>query len=586
MKIRMTASMKTEVTSGRGQLWMRIDRASKKPGFFDNMDNRPVSKKDWARYEIVGQVDADANSIVFGAFLSGAGKVWLDNFIIEVQDKGIWVKVPVKNASFEESVGKEVKDWYANSPGYQYEVVSESAVDGQHAVQIKDGFEVKVSPKIFEIKPRFGDHFTKNIGNKISCLVPLVLMGTEKETYPAADPAKLNKLIKDLETAVPGNMNDTDPYVRLTGIVMSWNVFQHFYPYQDDVKTDWENQLPIALKEAYLAKTGQEYQVLLNHFTEKLKDGHVAVSGPNIHANFTIPVELALVEGKVIIKKVDDIADGAQLPLKPGDVITHIDNVPVLERLALLEKEISGSEQWKNVRATQDILKGAKDTELTLRITRGDDEQLLKLVRKSYHTSKDTVTIKKMDNDIYFINISNAKMEQIKAMLPELKKAKGIICDLRGYPTNNSEFITNLLTVKDTNKWMFVPQISYPDYEKVSYDGLGWDLTPSPEHISAKVVFLTGGGAISYAESYMGFIKQYKLATIVGQPTAGANGNVNMFTLPGNYTIRFTGMRVKQQDGSLLQGVGIQPDILVNETIQGITEGRDEYLEKALSLFN
>ncbi|WP_432714653.1 hypothetical protein, partial [Pedobacter sp.] len=48
------------------------------------------------------------------------------------------------------------------------------------------------------------------------------------------------------------------------------------------------------------------------------------------------------------------------------------------------------------------------------------------------------------------------------------------------------------------------------------------------------------------------------------------------------YTIRFTGMRVKQHDGGQLQGIGIQPDVFVEETIQGIKEGRDEYLEKAM----
>jgi C-terminal processing protease CtpA/Prc len=113
---------------------------------------------------------------------------------------------------------------------------------------------------------------------------------------------------------------------------------------------------------------------------------------------------------------------------------------------------------------------------------------------------------------------------------------------------------------------------------------MGWSLEPAKPHLKAKIIFLTAGGAVSYAESYMSFIKQYKLGTIVGQPTAGANGNVTTFTLPGGYTIRFTGMNVKQQDGSQLQGIGIQPDIYVKETIKGVSEGRDEFLEKALEL--
>ncbi len=76
----------------------------------------------------------------------------------------------------------------------------------------------------------------------------------------------------------------------------------------------------------------------------------------------------------------------------------------------------------------------------------------------------------------------------------------------------------------------------------------------------------------------------FKLATIVGQPTAGTNGNVNPFTLPGGYNISWTGMKVLKHDGSQHHGVGIIPDVLVNKTIKGVKEGRDEFLEKAIEI--
>ena len=204
--------------------------------------------------------------------------------------------------------------------------------------------------------------------------------------------------------------------------------------------------------------------------------------------------------------------------------------------------------------------------------------------RNIVRNGADTTTIKKLKDGVYYLNIGTTEMAAIKARLPEFESAKAIICDLRGYPRNNNEFINYLLTSKDNNKWMFVPQLTRPDYEGVKYEGLGWSMKPAKPHLNAKIIFLTAGGAVSYAESYMGFIKQYKLATIVGQPTAGANGNVTSIALPGGYSIRFTGMNVKQQDGSQLQGIGIQPDVLVKETIKGVAEGRDEFMEKALEL--
>jgi C-terminal processing protease CtpA/Prc len=98
-----------------------------------------------------------------------------------------------------------------------------------------------------------------------------------------------------------------------------------------------------------------------------------------------------------------------------------------------------------------------------------------------------------------------------------------------------------------------------------------------------KIAFITDGRAISYAESVMGIVEHYKLGEIVGEPTAGTNGNINPFALPGGYTVVFTGMKVVKHDGSTHHGVGIQPTILVHQTIAGVTAHRDEMLERALA---
>ena len=70
----------------------------------------------------------------------------------------------------------------------------------------------------------------------------------------------------------------------------------------------------------------------------------------------------------------------------------------------------------------------------------------------------------------------------------------------------------------------------------------------------------------------------------IGSQTAGADGNVSFITFPGNYTTRFSGIGVYYPDGEETQRIGIVPDIEVKPTIQGVREGRDEVLEKALEL--
>ena len=70
----------------------------------------------------------------------------------------------------------------------------------------------------------------------------------------------------------------------------------------------------------------------------------------------------------------------------------------------------------------------------------------------------------------------------------------------------------------------------------------------------------------------------------MGSATAGTNGNINPFTLPGGYTVSWTGMKVLKQDGSRHHGVGIQPTVPVALTIQGVAQGRDEVLERAIEV--
>src|SRR5436190_3990268 len=79
-RISFKAFVRTESTggAGRAQLWVRVDRAENKRGFFDNMGDRPITSGEWREYEIVGDVDDDAAVINIGMLLLGQGKAWID----------------------------------------------------------------------------------------------------------------------------------------------------------------------------------------------------------------------------------------------------------------------------------------------------------------------------------------------------------------------------------------------------------------------------------------------------------------------------------------------------------------------------
>ncbi len=81
----------------------------------------------------------------------------------------------------------------------------------------------------------------------------------------------------------------------------------------------------------------------------------------------------------------------------------------------------------------------------------------------------------------------------------------------------------------------------------------------------------------------MGYVGDLKLGTIVGGPTAGTNGNIATFELPGGFHVVFTAMRVTRHDGkSAFHLIGVRPQVAVAPTIAGLRAGRDEVLEKGL----
>lgn len=57
-------------------------------------------------------------------------------------------------------------------------------------------------------------------------------------------------------------------------------------------------------------------------------------------------------------------------------------------------------------------------------------------------------------------------------------------------------------------------------------------------------------------------------------------------SLPGGIRTAISGIGIYYPDGGKTQRVGIVPDIEVKPTIQGIKDGRDEALAKAIELIN
>lgn len=451
--------------------------------------------------------------------------------------------------------------------------------------RIRKGNEIDTT-RLFNYDPEFGESIIKKVGEGIYCRIPIVLYYNNQLTFPKANEKKLKKLEEKLK-----NTNGTkteDLYLRLGNTVNVYNVFQHFYPYFDVVNVNWENELKKAIKKSYSDKTQLDHLVTLEQFTAPLKDGHISVRNNSIQNYYLPPISWEWIENKLVITKVFD----NKYAIKTGDIVTQIDNRESAEFFKVVYARISaGTKGWLHYRANLESLQGEKDSKIVLTVNGRNIEMVRYMTpyREFEVLNNEKVKYHKLGNGIWYLNLDVIEMDTINKLLPQLEQSEAIICDLRGYPKGNHGFINYLMSIDDTTKaWMQVPEIVYPDHEKIigfqNHNWIGFIKAEKPYLGNKKIVFIINGQAISYAESYMGYIEGYKLATIVGQPTAGTNGNVNPFSLPGGYKIPWTGMKVLKHDGSQHHGIGILPNIYVEKTIQGVKEGRDEFLEKAIEI--
>lgn len=569
------------------KIWVRIDKKDKSMGF---LANEAVLNDAWTSIMIKGIVDQNTEKIVVGGLLNGGGAAQFDDFSLFLDGKEIYSN-QFDNAVLD-SLPKDIKTGASVEGGignnYIFSIKQEQAnkfIQVNSPVNPNTTFE---KPKaLFKATAKFGEYIEKPIGNTLKLFVPLVLYGNKENTYPVVDSLQAKHDVSTINNIEYKLFPVSNLYFRLGNLINAWNVFQHFYPYFKVTKTNWESDLSVALQQAYADKTSTDFANTLRVLTAKLKDGHIRVNYPDDMNQFMAPIAWRWVENKLIITAVYN----HNVRLKVGDIVTQVDGVDPKKYFQDASKYISAATPgWMNYRLETETLLGRKNTSLNLTVKdSGNNENDFKILRSLTKSAYNLLiskqsAIKFINKDITYISIGTATMKKIDSILPTLKSNKAIICDLRGYPNNNNEFITYLLKEKDTSMhWMQIPKIIYPDQQNVSYNYESWGMKPGKTHLNAKIFFLIDGQAISWAESYLSFIEHYKLATLIGQPTAGTNGDVNRLILQGGFNISFTGLKVVKHNGSQHHGIGIIPNIDVEQTIKAITEGRDEILERAIA---
>ena len=259
-------------------------------------------------------------------------------------------------------------------------------------------------------------------------------------------------------------------------------------------------------------------------------------------------------EDKGLIKVVSPIDDtpAARAGIKPGDIITALDG-----------KTLIGL----SLNDAVDKMRGPPNSKIVLTIKRANVDKPLEvpLIRE---TIKIQVVKSRMEsNDIGYVRLSQFTEQAdsgIKAAIKSMKaknggKLRGLILDLRNDPGGlldqavavSSDFIDQGEIVSTRAR--------HPE------DSQRWDAKGDDVLRGAPLVVLTNGGSASASEIVAGALQDHRRAVILGTRSFGKGSVQTVIPLPGNGAMRLTTARYYTPSGRSIQGLGITPDVPVEE---------------------
>ena len=288
-----------------------------------------------------------------------------------------------------------------------------------------------------------------------------------------------------------------------------------------------------------------------------------------------VGIEITMEDG--LVKVVSPIEDSPafRAGLKPGDLITKIDDTAV--------KGLSINDAVK-------LMRGEPRTKVLLTILRRDENRSFPVTITREEIKTQSVKTRVVEPGYAWVRVSQFQdrtvedfARRVEAIYKEQPNLKGLVLDLRNDPGGlldaavalSAAFLPDNVTVVSTNGQL-------PDSKAV--------FTAAPQHYlrrggpdpikrltqntrgalkTVPLVVLVNEGSASASEIVAGALQDHKRATIMGSQTFGKGSVQTVRPLGPDTGLKLTTARYYTPSGNSIQAKGIIPDVLVDETAEG-----------------
>ena len=342
---------------------------------------------------------------------------------------------------------------------------------------------------------------------------------------------------------------------------------------------------------------------LMNAMLRELKLSHYAVfrvddkqqSGMPLLSEASIGVDLRLFGPETVISSVDTDFPAAQAGIKPGYVVDRIHGTPVQKLLdeAAARHIPYYSERRKISDMCDEVVRqcfGQPGDSLTIAYKDGDGvghDVTLKMkarergvkIAEEFPTVYVDLWSKRLNDDIGYIFFS-AFVPPVDSLfldaLEKLKGVKGLIIDIRGNPGGMHE-IGEVIASKFISEKTLFSVFRYRDSISQVI------LEPDPPLFEGPVAILIDVMNASASERFSACMQSIGKAKIIGEQSSGAVGPSDVKRLPNGASFMYLVAQSLTPDGTVLEGRGVIPDIVVPLDRTALVEGRDTQIERAIT---
>ena len=375
-----------------------------------------------------------------------------------------------------------------------------------------------------------------------------------------------------------------------------WSTINESFYDEDFGGLDWAAFRDHYKPEALAATTRGELNNVMNTMLNALKHSHLRVldseggiAGVDVEAGIAVPdLQMAVIEGDFFVRSTDSHE------LEVGDKILEVDGI----KTETLAKNLSEAGFSANTQVfycgyiLEAALSGNPSSRVKVVVERDGDEHIAHLSRKlrtdvewvplpGLPAAQPVITdLRFLPDGIALVRFSlfaPGIMPQIRSFIQNLPRdCPGLIIDLRDNPGGTGLMAPGLLgMLVEENK---------PCGRLILRSGeLNFNAYAQSHAYLGKVAVLVNARSASTSEFFASAVQDNARGLVIGEQTAGMALASLFKPLPNGSSLQYVIANYERANYTLIEGVGVTPDILTPWEPETLAEGKDPAMEAAIA---